>query len=326
MAQHTQTNAVYHDLQGLASLRAKASHNADAALGEAAKQFEALFLQMMLKQGRETGFGDPLFDSNDSDMYRDMLDKQLSVSLAEKGDLGLAEIMVQQIRQQLPEQAADTNNPFSFSPTTRLYSAPGVSTTVTKPVLPEIVGSAAPVSSASPIVPASPIAPVASKQPLFNSPHEFVSAVFPHAQRVAEKLDVPAEAIVAQAALETGWGKHMMQKPDGSNSFNLFGIKADQRWSGDRVMVTTTEYKNGVAFKQVDEFRSYDSLEASVEDYAKFLQDSPRYQKALSATDSEGFLNELQNAGYATDPAYAQKINGIASGATLSQALAALNI
>ena len=118
----------------------------------------------------------------------------------------------------------------------------------------------------------------------------------------------------------------IMKKEDGSNSYNLFGIKADQRWSGDHVTVTTTEYKNGVAYKQVDEFRSYDSLEASVEDYANFLQESPRYQKALSATGSEGFLDGLQKAGYATDPAYAQKINGIASGETLSQALAALNI
>lgn len=330
MAQHIPTSTNYHDLQGLASLRGKASSNADAALNEVAEQFEALFLQIILKESRDSGFGDPLFDSNDADAYRDMLDKQLSVSLSKKGDLGLANIIVKQIRQQLPEQAVATNNPFSFSPSTRLYSIPALSPAVTRPALPGITGQVlsrtAPVAAAPSNLPATSVLPVASKRPAFNSPHEFVSTILPYAQKIAEKIDVPAETIVAQAALETGWGKHMIQKPDGSNSFNLFGIKADDRWLGDRVKVTTTEFKNGVSFKKVDEFRSYASLQEGVEDYVKFLQGSPRYEKALAATHSEGFLSELQKAGYATDPTYAQKITNIVSGGTLSEAMAALNI
>jgi flagellar protein FlgJ len=330
MAQHIPTSANYHDLQGLASLRGKAVTNTDAALYEVAEQFEALFLQIILKESRDSGFGDPLFDSNDADMYRDMLDKQLSVSLSKKGDIGLAKTIVDQIRQQLPEQAVATNNPFSFSPSTRLYSVPTGNPAASIPALPGIKDHAPthalPRAHVLSNLPVSSALPIASKQATFTSPHEFVSAVLPYAQRIAEKIDVPAETIVAQAALETGWGKHMIKNSDGSNSFNLFGIKADARWSGDRVKVTTTEFKNGVSFRKLDEFRSYASLEESVEDYAKFLRSSPRYEKALAETHSEGFLSELQKAGYATDPAYAEKITNIVSGGTLSDAMAALNI
>ncbi len=312
MTQQIPTNAVYNDLQGLASLRANAANDPQAAVKEAAQQFEALFIQILLKESRSSSFGDPLFGSNDADTYRDLFDQQISLTLSQKGDLGIAETIVNQLSQQLPEGGELQSNPFSFSASTRLYSVPQASVPA-----PSISNDALPIGTAETTL---------DKQQVFESPFEFVSAVLPHARRVGEKLGVPAEAIVAQAALETGWGKHVIRNEDGSSSFNLFGIKADQRWSGDTARVTTTEYKDGIAYKQLADFRSYGSIAESVEDYANFLKTSPRYEKALSATDAEGFLGELQKAGYATDPAYAQKINGIASGEVMSQALAALNI
>lgn len=318
MAQQIPTNAVYNDLQGLATLRANAANSPDAALGEAAKQFEALFIQILLKESRSSSFGDPIFGSSDADTYRDLFDKQISLNLSQKGDLGIAETIVNQISKQIPEGEVVSANPFSFSSSTRLYSTPV--STQTPVELRVDTGS----PSIAPAV--ADVASTADKQQVFSSPFEFVSAVLPHARRAGEKLGVPAEAIVAQAALETGWGKHVIRNEDGSSSYNLFGIKADHRWSGQTATVSTTEYRDGVAVKEVADFRSYSSIAESVEDYANFLKTSPRYEKALTATDGESFLGELQKAGYATDPAYAQKITGIASGEVMSQALAALNI
>lgn len=323
----------YHDLGGLAELRGLAHGDQRAALEQAAKQFEGLFLQMMLKEMRSASFGDPLFDSNEGDMYRDMLDKQLSVSLSQDGQLGLAGLIVKQLQGQLGTQASgeqasgEPGDPFHLqSPglplASRLYRAPLQHTPQT--------AATAPGNTLLPSVRATTaetaVLPAASKQAAFGSPREFVAALLPHAQRAAEQLGVPARAIVAQAALETGWGQHMMQHADGRSSFNLFGIKADERWGGETIVVPTTEYRNGVVEQEFATFRSYASLAEAVQDYASFLKQSPRYHEALAANDSHGFAQGLQQAGYATDPGYAQKITGIISGDTLSEALAALNI
>jgi len=146
----------------------------------------------------------------------------------------------------------------------------------------------------------------------FGSPEEFIATMMPMAEKAARRLGVEPRYLVAQAALETGWGKSMIRQKDGSNSHNLFGIKATN-WSGEPAMARTTEYLNGRAVKQVEGFRAYASFEQSFDDFVSLLQNSDRYQSAVNAGgDSERFVRELQKAGYATDPQYARKVSQIA--------------
>jgi flagellar protein FlgJ len=156
-----------------------------------------------------------------------------------------------------------------------------------------------------------------------SSPEGFVQSVWPHAQQAARELGVDPKVLVAQAALETGWGQSIMQHADGSSSHNLFGIKASSGWQGRQVTVPTLEYSNGIAVRTRASFRSYGSFADSFSDYVDFLKSNPRYSQALAqAGDPQRFASALQNAGYATDPAYARKISAIVNGDTLHGALA----
>ena len=147
---------------------------------------------------------------------------------------------------------------------------------------------------------------------VFESPEHFVEQLMPFAEQIGKETGIDPRLMIAQAALETGWGKHMI-KGDGSQpSFNLFGIKADSRWSGDAVSITTTEFRGGVAMKERADFRAYPDYEASFRDYVDFLQNNPRYRDVLSSADQpEVFAEKLQEAGYATDPEYGAKIRRI---------------
>jgi len=169
----------------------------------------------------------------------------------------------------------------------------------------------------------SPKKPTAiTKQSAFNSPEEFVETLWPIAQQVGKAMGVEPKAIMAQAALETGWGKYIIHQADGKNSFNLFGIKADHRWSGEQARVSTLEYRNGIAKKEVAPFRAYDSYEHSLRDYSEFITTSSRYENAVKNGDSiKAYSDGLQSGGYATDPNYAQKIQRIAGGAVLNNAI-----
>jgi peptidoglycan hydrolase FlgJ len=147
----------------------------------------------------------------------------------------------------------------------------------------------------------------------------------PHAAVAAKQLGVSVRALLAQAALETGWGKHLPSHGDGSSSNNLFGIKAGSSWDGDKVSVPTLEYENGVAVRKRDQFRAYDSPSESFSDYARLLADSPRYAQALGQGENiAGFARALVHGGYATDPSYVAKITAIANSAQMREALAAL--
>ena len=147
----------------------------------------------------------------------------------------------------------------------------------------------------------------------FGSKDEFIAAMLPMAEKAAEKIGVDPRYLVAQAALETGWGKSIIRHSDGSSSHNLFGIKTHNSWDGESTKVLTTEYKGGKAVKEAASFRQYDSFAQSFEDYVSFLQSNGRYETALKSTENpERFVRELQQAGYATDPHYARKINQIA--------------
>jgi flagellar protein FlgJ len=157
----------------------------------------------------------------------------------------------------------------------------------------------------------------------FASKDEFIAAMLPMAEQAAEKIGVDARYLVAQAALETGWGKSIIRQQDGTSSHNLFGIKSHNSWDGESARVLTTEYQGGKAVKEAASFRAYDSYAHSFEDYVSFLQSNGRYEKALDATQNpEQFARELQKAGYATDPQYARKVTQIARQMSTYQTIA----
>ena len=281
----------YNDFAGLASLRARSGQGDPKVLREVARQFESLFTSMMLKSMRDASMGDPLFDSDSERAYRDMFDQQMAVEMSRGKGLGIADMLVRQL-----------------SGTVR----------ATVPPTPEVL----------PLRPADrtdTVARTAGDDFDPATPEEFVRGIWPHARDAARELGVDPRSIVAQAALETGWGKHMIRGEDGSNGNNLFGIKADPSWSGRRISVSTLEYENGVARRQRDWFRAYGSVAEGFRDYVDFLKGSTRYQPALAAGgDAAAFAEGLQRAGYATDPAYAEKIRGIMDGPMLESALAPL--
>lgn len=146
----------------------------------------------------------------------------------------------------------------------------------------------------------------------FNSPEEFIETMRPHAERAAKEIGVDPDLLIAQAALETGWGKRVIKNNDGTNSHNLFGIKASHAWEGDSVNVGSLEYRNGVAKKEVSAFRSYPSFTESFDDYVDFIKNQSRYDGAVeNADNSKAYIKGLQQAGYATDPNYANKVMNI---------------
>ena len=156
----------------------------------------------------------------------------------------------------------------------------------------------------------------------FETPQDFVDALWPIAQKIGAEMGVEPKAIISQAALETGWGKYIIHQGSGQNSHNLFGIKADKRWDGDVAKVSTLEYRGGIAAKEVAPFRVYNSYEHSLRDYGKFVSESDRYQNAVKNGQSiQGYSEGLQNGGYATDPKYAEKIQRIAGGQVLNEAI-----
>jgi flagellar protein FlgJ len=295
-------NDVYTDFQGLSELRSRARNNSEDTLREVAGQFEALFIQMMLKSMRDAGLGEGLLDSEHTKTYQTMFDKQISIDLSKGKGLGLAEMMVRQLSRAGVENGGAQPELAPQSPTFQALVPPtaGVRTAV------QTSGAPAANSDWSP-----------------DSPQAFVTQLWPHAERTARSLRIAPEALIAQAALETGWGKHVMRRADGHSSFNLFGIKADARWTGERVTSETIEFRDGLMRKERATFRAYASLAEGLADYANFLQSNPRYQEALNkAGDAVGFAQALAAAGYATDPEYASKINKIISGDPLRRAVA----
>jgi flagellar protein FlgJ len=160
----------------------------------------------------------------------------------------------------------------------------------------------------------------------WHKPAHFVSDLWPHAEKAANAIGISPQALIAQSALETGWGKHSMRLADGQQAFNLFGIKADSRWDGPTVTKPTLEFRAGVMQTEIAHFRVYESIPAALDDYVEFIKDSPRYQNALDHKgDDTHYLKQLQHGGYATDPQYANKIINIMQGQTLSASLVNLN-
>ena len=272
--------------QGLAALKRAARSDgppSNETLRAVAQQFEALFTQMMLKSMREASMGDELFGNDQTKFYQDMHDQQLALTLAKQKGLGLSDMLVRQLG----------GEPLS-------------------PAMAKAIGRSLVTDSA----------PVAATNTAPTNPQAFVEKLLPHAERAAAELGVAPEAIVAVAALETGWGSAPIRRADGSSANNFFGIKADASWKGERILSSTREFANGRMVTRREAFRGYDSVAEGVSDFANFLRNNPRYQSALEAgTDSRQFVQRLAAAGYATDPAYADKLTGLLNGQPLQTAL-----
>ena len=278
----------YTDFQGLKQLKNQATEKSPEAIRAVARQFETLFVQMMLKSMRDANIGEGLLDNDQSKLYQEMFDKQVSLDMTKHQSIGLAEMIIKQLggeETKTQNDVGDMNRRFDLL-TSKQFSI--VSTQSTAREGEE--GN----TNASTI------------------PQKFVKSLWPHATKAANLLGVEPEVLIAQAALETGWGKSMIKNNDAGNSFNLFGIKAQQSWQGLRVNAMTTEFENGVMGRNKEPFRVYDSIGESFADYVGLISNSDRYSKAMEqAQDSSAYLDALQNAGYATDPDYANKIKGI---------------
>lgn len=321
------------DTQAVERLRSQARNDPQEGLKQAAKQFEALFLNMMLKSMREATPKDGLFDSDQSRFYTQMLDQQLVQNLADKG-IGLADMVVKQLTQTidqeqegaiggavslLEEMTAEDGQPLVSLAPAQMKDLPSQLWTN--------LNRATAKPNFSGIFPASPTNRVGiatsseSEDPFItaaNQPGRFVQEVLPHARKVARETGIPAHFMIAQAALETGWGKHQIRQADNQPSFNLFGIKAGGSWRGRVVETMTTEYVAGVPQKAREKFRAYNSYEEAFRDYAELLQSNPRYAGVLKSRSATAFAWGLQQAGYATDPDYAEKLLKIINSDVLS--------
>lgn len=281
-----------HDIAGLDKLRQKAVDGDEGsekeALTAAAKQFEAIFTNMLFKSMRDANstFESGLMDSQNQQFYRQMMDEQMSSELSASGSLGLADMIVAQLSSGSVEnqnaKARNTDFEAMMEKVDRIRQQRADEPTV-------------------------PIA--TAKQPSrFDSPESFVTLMKPYAEKAARALGIDSSLLLAQAALETGWGQKVINNAAGSSN-NLFNIKADRSWAGDRVATQTLEYHQGVPVKEQAAFRSYQSYEESFNDYVRFLNENPRYTTALRhGGNNEEFIRGIHQAGYATDPRYADKV------------------
>ena len=297
-----QNSAFYADPASLGSLKQAARVENPQALREAARQFESLFTQMMLKSMREANFGDSLAGSEATDFYQDMHDSQLAVEMSKGRGLGLADMLVQQLT-----KAGARNDAVSVTASASVAIAGrqpirGQSLEL-GPTLPTAAGP----SVTSRVDPRGTAAwPPATRE-------DFVRQLKPYAELAGRELGVDADTLLAHAALETGWGKSIPSGTDGACSFNLFGIKAGSRWPGATVGVSTIEFEAGTATRKVERFRSYESPADCFKDYSALLGNSIRYSDAKGAgSDAAAFGTALHKGGYATDPDYARKLTAVA--------------
>ena len=274
----------YSDINALSAL--KANPSSPQAIHAVAQQVEALFLQMMLKSMRDASAELGEGDSNEMGMYQDMFDKQISLSLSQRQDLGLSALLARQL--------------------SNAAAAGGGGRTAATPA-----GSAAAGGAAG-----------GAAEDMAQSPGDFVKLVLPAINSAAQALGVSPLGVLAQAALETGWGKRMARNPDGSPSLNLFGIKADDGWDGARVAADSVEYSGGVATPRRAAFRAYGSVAESVGDFAQLLQNSPRYREVVAnGANAQAYVEQIGKSGYATDPQYGNKLNNLLHSSTFRAAV-----
>lgn len=333
---------VFHDTNNLASFKAKGGDR--EALEMAAKQFESIFLQMLMKTMRDSNdliAEGGMFSSNQQQFYQRMFDDQLTLSLSKNGQLGIADLIVQQLSGNLqgatskggdkqPAEAivgADLQLPPGFTSLLENFRTQSTAVPASAEKRKKEVAAAElfPASSAkgsdrSPnakktkqdveaeaaVVTSQEVKPQALD---FSSPQAFVESLLPYAKKAASVLGFSPHFLLAQAALETGWGKHIMSDTEGNPSNNLFGIKAGKSWDGGVAVKDTLEFDGHQMKKERATFRAYSHVADSFMDYAQFITKNPRYEKARqNHHDAGNYFTELQAAGYATDPDYAEKI------------------
>lgn len=351
---------IYTEFGGLNALRTQARQDRDGALETVARQFESLFVSNLMKSMREANkvFSEGNYmNSEQTEFYEQMFDSQLSLTLTEKKGIGLADVLVRQLSPAMPKRDYGAVQPGSDLAAKRSIQDYDRRLPALSPRLPQEVQAVDEVlkNTASPTtndivevmpLPSAESAPLpvvtlkteADRRPMFadvadasdgkdlptrfDSPQAFVSGLLPIARKVADEAGLDPRLLIAQAALETGWGKRMIESGPGQPSHNLFGIKADSRWGGEAVDITTTEFRDGVPLKERAAFRAYPDYEASFRDYVSFLKQNPRYRDVWAqADDPHQFAIALQEAGYATDPAYGRKIGSILDGSYLRASL-----
>jgi len=279
----TNNVSMYNDFAGLAQLREDSKEQSVEATREAARQFEALFVQMMLQSMRDAG---SVFAEDRDRTYEEMFDRQIALELTRNKGLGIADLMMRQLavgNEELPKVEQFSTFPGRVAALTNM---PGVGAR-------------------------------ADWQPAGRD--EFVSDLLPFAEKAAATLGLDPKVLIAQAALETGWGQRVIRDGNGVSSNNLFGIKATGNWNGDSLTIPTLEYENGAASRRREPFRAYDDLSSGFDDYVKLITGSERYSTAIeNSANPEAYLDALQEAGYATDPNYAGKIKAILNGPDLN--------
>jgi peptidoglycan hydrolase FlgJ len=292
----------YTDLNALSAL--KGSPDSPATIKAVSEQVEAMFLQMMLKSMRDaTDEIGGEQTSNETGMYQDMFDKQVALTLSKRQDLGIARLFERQLSGGKSSAAAPAASPLPL-PHPRSSRVPGS----------EISNNEPNGQSGGTEDPANLAAHASA----------FVDAVLPTIKRAAAAIGVNPLGMLAQAALETGWGRRMPRNADGTSSLNLFGVKAGGDWEGARAVADTVEVSGGVATQKRTAFRAYGSIEESVSDFASLLARSPRYREAIAAGGSaQGYIQSIARSGYATDPEYGNKLNQVLNGGTLRAALMA---
>jgi len=308
------SNQLSFDVQGAAALRMRAASGDPAALKIAAKQFEAMFVQTMMKTMRETHFtseGDVFGDSNSLKLYQELLDQQWAQNIVAGKGLGLADMLEKSLATKAGVAATPQDGAAAQAPgrdakvSTSSTAAPhSVSATASAPaqvqsgplVFPQ-VDHASPDSSGR----------ETKKERATDRRQHFVDSMLPYAQIAEKESGIPARFVLAQAGLESGWGKKEIMTEDGTASHNLFGIKADGGWIGKVVSTITTEYRQGLAIKVSAKFRAYANYADAFTDYARLLK--RRYHEAVWAgNDAQAFSVGVAKGGYATDPSYSEKL------------------
>lgn len=294
------TGALASDANSLGSLKSTAARSPEKAMKLAAREFEALFLNQVLKSMRESLPKDGPFASQATESYTQMFDRELSKSMAARGT-GLATMIEKQLeRAMAPRGAAKDAAAAGASAGAKAplgLKAQSAATAYSPRVAPRAVQSPGPADAPS------------RKSATTESQRSFLSKVMEFAQAPASAIGLSPVFVAAQAALESGWGKHEIRHADGTPAHNLFGVKAGSGWKGATVEVTTTEVENGVAVKKLERFRAYPSYAEGLADYVQLLAGNSRYRHVVAnGQDARGFAQALARSGYATDPAYGSKI------------------
>lgn len=313
----------YFDQNSLNSVKTMGRHNDPAALKEISKKFESMFVAQMLKSMREANAvfaeGD-MFSSDEVKFHQDMMDQQMVLNLTSGEGIGLAKAMYQQMQKSYGKPAdGDSVNELPVNGFPLNGASPS---DMLKPLerLPIRAANKQLTSNSNTKEIPEFIARPGNKTSVAQTPEEFLEKVKPYAEKAAADLNVSVDVLLAQAALETGWGKFLIHDTKGNNTFNIFNIKATG-WQGKSVTVNTLENKQGVAQQERSAFRQYEGYAQSFADYVALIKNNPRYKEALAAgDDSASYADALQKAGYATDPEYAQKIKRLINSESIRSA------